>query len=456
MRSTRAPEGRRLGRGDGGPDGRRAERPVTVETVESGPERAVLVGLAGRADGDAAETLEELARLTETAGALVVDRIVQRRARPDAATWVGAGKVEEIRAHAGSAGAETAIFDHELSPAQQRNLERALDMKVLDRTALVLDIFAQRARTREGRLQVELAQMTYRLPRLAGRGVLLSRLGGGIGTRGPGETKLEADRRRIRTRITELKGEIEALSRHRRQQRQLRKDAALPVAALVGYTNAGKSTLLNTLTRAEVYTADKLFATLDPTTRRVTLPNHRSVLLVDTVGFIQRLPHDLVAAFRATLEEVTEADVLIHVIDASHPRWSEQRAAVEQVLRELGAGGRPCVTVFNKTDRLDRDGLRDLLAEEPEGIPVSALRGVGLVNLLRAVSRQLPDPMRRVRLAIPYTDGAMLAQLYEAGRVIKREDRPEGLLLDAELPQTSIGRFRRYAAGSERAGPAGD
>ncbi len=449
MRSTGAPEGHRLGRSNGEADGHRAARPVTVETVETGPERVVLAGLADRLDADGSETLQELVRLAETAGAVVVDQVVQRRARPDPATWVGSGKVEEIRARAASAGAETVIFDHELSPAQQRNLERALETKVLDRTALVLDIFAQRARSREGRLQVELAQMTYRLPRLAGRGVLLSRLGGGIGTRGPGETKLEADRRRIRTRITELKGEIAALSRHRSRQRQLRKDAALPVVALVGYTNAGKSTLLNTLTEADVFTADKLFATLDPTTRRVVLPNHRSVLLVDTVGFIQRLPHDLVAAFRATLEEVTEADVLIHVIDASHPRWPDQRAAVEQVLRDLGADGRPTVVVFNKTDRLGRDGVRDLMAEEPEGIPVSALRGVGLVNLLRAVSKRLPDPMRRVRLAIPYEDGAVLAQLYAVGRVLKRDGGADGLVVDAELPETAVGRFRRYLVGGK-------
>ena len=455
MRSTGTPEGHRLGRSDGGSEEHRAARPVTVETAEAGPERVVLVGLAGRLDGDESEPLAELVRLAEAAGAVVVDRVVQRRARPDPTTWVGSGKVEEIRARAGSAGAETVIFDHELSPAQQRNLERALETKVIDRTALVLDIFAQRARSREGRLQVELAQMTYRLPRLAGRGVLLSRLGGGIGTRGPGETKLEADRRRIRTRITELRGEIAALSRHRHRQRQLRKDAALPVVALVGYTNAGKSTLLNTLTDADVYTADKLFATLDPTTRRVVLPNHRPVLLVDTVGFIQRLPHDLVAAFRATLEEVKEADILLHVIDASHPHWPDQRAAVEQVLRELEADGRPRVTVFNKTDRLGREGLRDLLAEEPDGIPVSALRRVGLVNLLRAISKRLPDPTRRVRLAIPYADGAMLAQLYAAGRVVRRDDGPDGLVVDAELPQIAVSRFRRYLVGAERPDAAG-
>ncbi|HLJ58712.1 MAG TPA: GTPase HflX [bacterium] len=408
-----------------------------------GPERAVLVGLAGRAEDDA-ETLQELARLTETAGAVVADTVVQRRTRPDPATWVGAGKIEEVRARARTAGAGVVIFDHELSHAQQRNLERALETKVLDRTALVLDIFAQRARTREGRLQVELAQMTYLLPRLAGRGVLLSRLGGGIGTRGPGETKLEVDRRRIRTRITELRGEIAALGRHRHQQRQSRRDAALPVVALVGYTNAGKSTLLNTLTHAGVYTADKLFATLDPTTRRVVLPNHRPILLVDTVGFIQKLPHDLVAAFRATLEEVTEADMLVHVIDAGHPRWMEQRAAVEQVLRELGAEGRPTVIALNKADRLSSEALRDIVAEVPDGIPISGLRGVGLLNLLRAISRHLPDPVRRVKLLVPHADAGVLATIYEGGRVVAREDRGDGVAVDVDLPSTTIRRLRRY------------
>ncbi len=414
-------------------------------------ERAVLVGLHATADED--DTLQELARLAETAGAVVTEVIVQHRSRPDPATSVGAGKVEEIRARAQARGADVAIFDHELTPAQQRNLERALEIKVLDRTALVLDIFAQRAHTREGRLQVELAQMTYLLPRLTGRGVMLSRLGGGIGTRGPGETKLEVDRRRIRTRITDLRREIAALSRHRRLQRESRKNAALPVVSLVGYTNAGKSTLLNTLTHANVYTADKLFATLDPTTRRVELPNGRPVVLVDTVGFLQKLPHDLVAAFRATLEEVTEADLLIHVIDASHPRWTEQRAAVEQVLRDLGAAGTVRVTALNKVDRLSSEALRDAVAEEPNGVPISALRGVGLLNLLRIVSQRLPDPAARVRLVVPYDEVGVLAQVYAQGRVLHREDGAEGVVLDAVIPRAGLGRLERYLrdAGAARA-----
>jgi GTP-binding protein HflX len=375
--------------------------------------------------------------------------------RPHPATAVGPGKVEEIRSRVRSAGADVVIFDHDLTPAQQRNLERALDTKVLDRTALVLDIFAQRARSREGRLQVELAQMTYLLPRLAGRGVLLSRLGGGIGTRGPGETKLEVDRRRIRTRITALGREINALRRHRQRERQSRKDAALPVAVLVGYTNAGKSTLLNALTRAHVLTADKLFATLDPTTRRVVLPDHRTLLLVDTVGFIQKLPHELVAAFRATLEEVTEADLLIHVIDASHPHWTAQRAAVEQVLRDLAASGTPRVTVLNKADRLSTEALRDVTAEEPEGVPVSAVRGVGLTNLLRRIAAALPSRMERVRLVIPYHRAGVLSRLYAGGRVVRREDGETGIVVEAEIPASGLGPFRAYLD-SGSAAPSAD
>ena len=410
-------------------------------TTDGGPERAVLVGLSADADGG---TLEELTRLAQTAGASVVGIVAQRRPRADPATFVGRGKVEEVLARARETGADLVIVDGELSPAQQRNLERSLHTKVLDRTALVLDIFAQRARTSEGRLQVELAQMTYLLPRLAGRGGVLSRLGGGIGTRGPGETKLEVDRRRIRTRITGLERQIESLRQHRRLQRQARTEAALPVVALIGYTNAGKSSLLNTLTRADVVTADKLFATLDPTVRKAMLPNRRPVLFVDTVGFIQKLPHDLVAAFRATLEEVVEADLLVHVIDGSHPRWSEQMAAVEDVLHELGAAETPRVNAINKIDRITREALRDIEAEVPGAIPISALRRVGLVNLLRTIAQRVPDPIQRVSLLIPYTEAGVLAKIYAEGRVLRRADRDDGTLVEAEVPPRSLERLRPY------------
>ncbi|HTD48079.1 MAG TPA: GTPase HflX [bacterium] len=412
------------------------------QATDGGPERAVLVGLSADADGGG--TLEELTRLAQTAGASVVGIVAQRRARANPATFVGRGKVEEVLARARETGADLVIVDGELSPAQQRNLERQLRTKVLDRTALVLDIFAQRARTSEGRLQVELAQMTYLLPRLAGRGGVLSRLGGGIGTRGPGETKLEVDRRRIRSRITGLERQIESMRQHRRLQRQVRTEAALPVVALIGYTNAGKSSLLNTLTRADVMTADKLFATLDPTVRKAVLPNRRPVLFVDTVGFIQKLPHDLVAAFRATLEEVVEADLLVHVIDGSHPRWSEQMAAVEDVLHELGAAETLRINAINKIDRITREALRDIEAEVPGAIPISALRRLGLVNLLRTIAQRLPDPIRRVTLVIPYTEAGVLAKIYAEGRVLRREDRDDGTLVEAEVPPRSLERLRPY------------
>ena len=412
------------------------------QATDGGPERAVLVGLSADADGGG--TLEELTRLAQTAGASVVGIVAQRRARANPATFVGRGKVEEVLARARETGADLVIVDGELSPAQQRNLERSLHTKVLDRTALVLDIFAQRARTSEGRLQVELAQMTYLLPRLAGRGGVLSRLGGGIGTRGPGETKLEVDRRRIRSRITGLERQIESMRQHRRLQRQVRTEAALPVVALIGYTNAGKSSLLNTLTRADVMTADKLFATLDPTVRKAVLPNRRPVLFVDTVGFIQKLPHDLVAAFRATLEEVVEADLLVHVIDGSHPRWSEQMAAVEDVLHELGAAETLRINAINKIDRITREALRDIEAEVPGAIPISALRRLGLVNLLRTIAQRLPDPIRRVTLVIPYTEAGVLAKIYAEGRVLRREDRDDGTLVEAEVPPRSLERLRPY------------
>ena len=412
------------------------------------PERAILVVLA---PGDAGPALEELAQLAQTAGATVAATVVQRRTRSHPATFVGSGKVETIRAQVRETGADLVIFDDELSPAQQRNLERLLATKVLDRTALVLDIFAQRARTSEGRLQVELAQMMYLLPRLAGRGVLLSRLGGGIGTRGPGETKLEVDRRRIRARITDLQRGIGALRQHRRLQRHARHDAALPVVALVGYTNAGKSSLLNSLTNADVVTADKLFATLDPTVRKTRLPNHRPVLVVDTVGFIQRLPHDLVAAFRGTLEEVIEADLLVHVIDGSHPRWAEQMTAVEEVLQDLGAAETPRIDAINKIDRIAPDTLKDIAAEVPDAVPISATRQIGLLNLLRRISQRLPDPARRVHLVIPYTDGKILSQIYAQGRVLRREDRGDAMIVEAEVPSTVIERLRPYLRDSKTA-----
>ncbi|MDR7508548.1 MAG: GTPase HflX [Armatimonadota bacterium] len=393
--------------------------------------------------------LEELRRLATSAGAVVVGTVVQKRSAPDPATFLGAGKVEELARAIYELDADLVIVDDELTPAQQRNLERRLQTKVVDRTALVLDIFARRARTREGRLQVELAQMIYLLPRLAGRGVWLSRLGGGIGTRGPGETKLEVDRRRIRRRVTDLRREIAEISRHRALQRQARRQAQFPVVALVGYTNAGKSTLLNALTDAGVFTEDKLFATLDPTVRRVTLPNGRPVLLVDTVGFISRLPHQLVAAFRATLEEVTEADLLVHVVDGSHPDWRCQVAAVRAVLADLGAASKPTVHAINKVDRLPPARAREIAAEVGEGVPISALHRVGLLNLLRVIARKLPEPLERVRLVVPYERAGTLAALFSQGRILHQEYGASGIAVEAELPRVQAQQLRARLNGPQ-------
>ncbi len=379
---------------------------------------------------------------------MVAGKVIQKRPAPDPTTYIGAGKVEELKEDVYEHDADLVVIDADLTPAQQRNLERSLEVKVIDRTALVLDIFARRAQTKEGRLQVELAQMTYLLPRLTGRGVWLSRLGGGIGTRGPGETKLEVDRRRIRKRITDLNREIAAISRHRSLQRTARRDAQFPVVALVGYTNAGKSTLLNALTDAGVFVEDKLFATLDPTVRKVTLPNHRPVLLVDTVGFISRLPHQLVAAFRATLEEVTESDLLVHVVDASHADWRDQIAAVNTVLKELDAADKPVVFAVNKADRLPKAHVREILAEIGEGAAISALQKVGLLNLLRLIAQRLPEPLERVRLVVPYAGARALAEIFAQGRIIAQEYGETGITIDAELPRVHAQRLRALYNGT--------
>lgn len=395
-------------------------------------ERAVLVALDR--SGDATPSLSELASLARTAGADPVATVIQRRTRPDPARYLGKGKVDEVLRATEASAADLVLVDDELTPVQQRVLEGDLGVKVLDRTALVLDIFAHRAQSREGRLQVELAQLNYLLPRLTGRGVLLSRLGGGIGTRGPGETKLEVDRRRIRARITELQREINAVQRHRGRQRQPRQEAALPQVALVGYTNTGKSTLLNALTGAGVFVEDKLFATLDPTVRRLVLPDRRPIVMADTVGFIRRLPTQLVAAFRATLEEVVHADLLLHVADAGHPDWPEQVRVVTEVLASLGAGRHPVLLVFNKTDLLTTEQVRWLIAAHPDAVAVSAARGNGLSELLDAIGRRLPEPWVRLRLHVPYSNARLVAQIHSQGRVLDERYGEEGAWIEAEVP----------------------
>jgi GTP-binding protein HflX len=402
------------------------------------------LSLGGRDRRAAEASLEELALLAGSAGARVVGALLQERARRDSATLIGRGKVEEVRQRADEGEADVVLFDGDLSPAQQRNLEQALGRKTLDRTQLILDIFARRARTREGRLQVELAQLDYLLPRLAGKGVLLSRLGGGIGTRGPGETKLETDRRRIRQRIQSVRREIEHVRRERSTRRLARGRRDMPVAALVGYTNAGKSTLFNALTRGSAVVSDQLFMTLDPLVRKVRLGPGREMLLVDTVGFIQKLPHSLVAAFRATLEEVAEADLLLHVVDASAPGVEEREGAVESVLREIGAGERPRLLVLNKADGTPRERLQALQAARPGSARVSATTGDGLEGLLAMAASRLDMEPRRVRLRFAAGDRRGVSGVYSAGRVLGHEVEDGHVVLEAELPGRAVERYREH------------
>jgi GTP-binding protein HflX len=401
--------------------------------TREGRERAVLGALrrSSQRRFEVEESLDELAGLAAAAGAEVVERVIQERPSPSPALYFGKGKVDEIAALARRHGANVFISDDVLSPIQERNVAEALGIKVVDRTALILDIFAQRAHTAEGKLQVELAQLTYLLPRLIGQWKHLERLGGGIGTRGPGETQLESDRRVIRRRMAKLKRELEGVQRHRGVQRQGRRRAGLPVVALVGYTNAGKTTLLNRLTGSTFTAANQLFVTLDPAARLVR-DGGTSFVLTDTVGFIRKLPHELVAAFRATLEELKEADVLLHVVDASHPAMAEHMAAVEQMLGELEVADRPTVLALNKIDRLD-EPTRAALVGRREGVAVSAATGDGVPALLAAIHAVLPVG-GTVMLQIPHSDGTALAMCYERGRVVTRADGPAHVRLEVELP----------------------
>jgi GTPase len=389
-------------------------------------------------------SVEELGLLVESAGGRVVGTVIQERKRKDPATLIGRGKVEEVLALADETGADVVVFDDELTPAQQRNVEATVERKTVDRTQLILDIFAKRARTREGRLQVELAQLDYMLPRLAGKGVLLSRLGGGIGTRGPGETKLETDRRRIRQRIQNVKGEIEKVRRTRTTRREARQRADAPVVALVGYTNAGKSTLFTALTREKTEISDQLFMTLDPLVRRIRVGAGKDVLVVDTVGFIQKLPHALVAAFRATLEEVVQADLLLHVMDASAEDVEDRETAVNAVLTEIGAADRPRIAVLNKSDRISAVRARSLQAARPGSVVVSALTGAGLEDLGLAIARHLELQPRAVRLRFRAGDKRGIAGVYTAGRVVSHEVEGDDVTIDAEIPERLVARYREH------------
>jgi GTP-binding protein HflX len=374
----------------------------------------------------------------------VVGSLLQEKKRKDPATLIGRGKVDEVLRESEERRADLVLFDDELTPAQQRNLEEALGRKTLDRTQLILDIFSRRARSREGRLQVELAQLEYLLPRLAGKGILLSRLGGGIGTRGPGETKLETDRRRIRQRIQAVKREIDRVRRTRATRREARERHRAPVAALVGYTNAGKSTLFSALTRARTEISDQLFLTLDPLVRRVPLGGGRDVLLVDTVGFIRKLPHGLIAAFRATLEEVVEADLLMHVVDASAEDLEEREAAVEVVLDQIGARDRPRLIVLNKADRLAPARAAALQAARPGSVLVSARMGMGFQALTDALAERLDLTPKTVRLRFPVADARGISAVYAAGRVRSHEVHDGEVRLEAEIPGRLLPRYRRH------------
>jgi GTP-binding protein HflX len=395
-------------------------------------------------DFSSEESLDELRALATSAGAQIAGEFMQRRDRPDPATLIGKGKLDEIAGASASVSADVILFDHDLSPSQQRNIERVVDTRVIDRTQLILDIFAKHARTREGQLQVELAQLEYLLPRLAGRGVEMSQLGGGIGTRGPGETQLETDRRKIYRRIRHVKQQIENVRRIRAQQRQRRESIPVATVALVGYTNAGKSTLFNALTNANVLSSPRMFATLDPTLRSAELPSKRQIVLSDTVGFIRHLPHTLVSAFRATLEEVQRATLILQVSDASSPISAEQDAQVESVLKELEADKKPRLRVMNKIDLLppkQRESLRD----DSETVHVSATKGIGLTALLDHIDAVLEeDRPNRVRLRIPQKEGKTLAMLEARARIYSRQYQDGLVELEADAPESLLRRMREW------------
>ena len=388
---------------------------------------------------DSEESLDELASLAETAGAMVITRVIQNRQKPDSATYIGSGKAEELALVCQAMEIDLAILDDELTGAQQKNLEGILGVRVIDRTALILDIFAQRAQSAEGKLQVELAQMKYRLPRLQGMGTVLSRLGGGIGTRGPGETRLEVDRRRIRRRIDDLEGQLKEIKKQRDLRRARREKTGQTTVALVGYTNAGKSTLLNALSGADVLVEDKLFATLDPVMRQVELPENRRCLVVDTVGFIRKLPHQLVQAFRSTLEEALFADLLVVVSDLSSPNYAQQRATVFEVLNDLGAGDKPVIEALNKADRVNVTGM----IEPADAILISAKQGRGLEALKAEISRRIAAMRHRAELLIPYDKGNVLSLIHSKGQVLSEEYTDTGTkvvaMLDAALYQRVMG-----------------
>jgi GTP-binding protein HflX len=418
-----------------------------------GREKLVLVGVALGGDhvDDIDSSLDELSQLVDTAGADEVARVVQRRDRPDPATYIGKGKAEELREVSLSVDSDTVVFDNELSPAQQFNLEKLLGRTAIDRTAVILDIFAQNAHSQEGKAQVELALLQYRLPRLRGKGTKLSQQAGGmsagaarIGSRGPGETQLEVDRRRLVRRIHKLQGELKTIGKHRDTQRKSRRRSQLGHVAIVGYTNAGKSTLLRRFTEADVLIQNQLFSTLDPTTRRFDLSPNRTVLLTDTVGFVKKLPHQLVEAFRSTLEEVTEATLLLHIVDASRDTGS-QIDAVTTVLAEIGASEQPAVIVMNKTDLLDEVALDKIRGRHPDAVFVSANRGSGLDVLVARVEEELARLRVEIELLIPFDRGDVVARVHETADVLEESYAPEGTRIVARVPREILGELQAFS-----------
>ncbi|WP_094547909.1 GTPase HflX [Petroclostridium xylanilyticum] len=424
-----------------------------IETQEK-KERAVLVGVhtgnRNSLEDTTEESLAELARLADTAGAEVLTAILQNRTFIETSTYVGEGKVKEIKAVCESLGANLIIFDDELTGSQVRNLEDITGIKVIDRSTLILDIFAARALTKEGKIQVELAQLKYMLPRLVGVGSALSRLGGGIGTRGPGETKLETDRRHIKRRISYLEDELKDIKKHRELLRSRRKKEGIPVVALVGYTNAGKSSLLNALAHSDVLAEDKLFATLDPTVRSIELSDNRKVLLVDTVGFIRKLPHRLIEAFKSTLEEAVLADVLLHVVDSSSDVAEQHILVVNNILKELGAASKPIIMVYNKID-LKQDDIH--LPQDRQmvkgSVEVSARTGKGINDLLELMDDIVPGKKIKVKICVPYSVGSIVSQIHEKCDVLREEYTQEGTVMNVLVDEVMFGRVKEYIVGSE-------
>ena len=410
-------------------------------------ERALLIGTnnENRMDWEAKDSLEELARLTETAGARVSTTIVQELKKVDASLFIGRGKVEEVKDYVSSHDIDVVIFDDELTPTQQRNLEESFNTKTIDRTGLILDVFAQRAKSKEGKLQVELAQLTYTLPRLKGKGFILSRLGGGIGTRGPGETQLEVDRRKIKERITRLKREIEKVRRVRELHRQGRRSFSRSSIALVGYTNAGKSTLLNYLSHTGVLVENRLFSTLDPKIGTISLSNNQDVFISDTVGFINKLPHQLIAAFKATFEEAKESDILLHVIDISSPHFEAHITAVNRTLEEIGMPQKIIIHVLNKIDSVPHEKMISAWARKLEnGVAISASTGEGVDTLLSMIEGFISSSMQRVKLKSPFDAGKTISQILRNGNIITKKYIDTGVIIEAEVNKAMIGSLKPY------------